>query len=226
MDGFEDGDGCPDLDNDKDGIPDAKDQCPLCPEDKDGFEDEDGCPDPDNDHDGIPDEVDRCPLVAETVNGVADDDGCPDSGGATVVTLDGDRLAIDRMPTLDGRNLSRAGQIVVDQLALVMRGHAEVTHWLIAIALPSASDAQRVGDAVKARLVTRGVPADRVDILTAAGSAKIGGLVRERAPVDAPPVCPAGREARPRPEATKPRTPAPAPPAPAAPAPAAPPARP
>ncbi|HZJ64159.1 MAG TPA: thrombospondin type 3 repeat-containing protein [Kofleriaceae bacterium] len=222
MDGFEDGDGCPDLDNDKDGIPDARDQCPLCPEDKDGFEDDDGCPDPDNDHDGIPDEVDRCPLVAETVNGVADDDGCPDSGGATVVTLDGDRLAIDRMPTLDGRNLSRAGQIVVDQLALVMRGHAEVNHWLIAIALPSASDAQRVGDAVKARLVTRGIPADGVDILTAAGSAKIGGLVRERAPVDAPPVCPAGREARPRPEATKPRTPAP----PAAASPQAPPVQP
>jgi len=130
-------------------------------------------------------------------------------GGATVVTLDGDRLAIDRMPTLDGRNLSRAGQIVVDQLALVMRGHAEVTHWLIAIALPSAGDAQRVGEAMKARLVSKGVPADRVEVITAAGGAKIGGLVRERAPADAPQVCPAGREAKPRPEATRPGVPAP-----------------
>ncbi len=28
VDGFEDGDGCPEFDNDQDGIPDARDQCP------------------------------------------------------------------------------------------------------------------------------------------------------------------------------------------------------
>jgi OOP family OmpA-OmpF porin len=209
-DGFEDGDGCPDLDNDKDGVPDAKDPCPVCPEDKDGFEDGDGCPELDNDRDGVADAGDRCPLEAETVNGVADDDGCPDSGGAAVVALDADRLAIDRMPTLDGRNLSRAGQIVVDQLALVIRAQADVTHWLIAIALPSAAEAQRLGDAVKARLIGKGVAADRVEVITAAGTAKIGGLVRERAAADAPQVCPAGREAQPRPELSKPAAASPA----------------
>jgi len=77
-DGFQDTDGCPDLDNDGDGIPDAKDQCPNDPEDKDGFQDEDGCPDFDNDKDGIPDAADQCPNEPETVNGYADDDGCPD----------------------------------------------------------------------------------------------------------------------------------------------------
>jgi hypothetical protein len=141
---------------------------------------------------------------------VADDDGCPDSGGVEVIALDGDRLAIDRMPTLDGKSLSRGGQIIVDQLALVMRGHDEVTRWLLAIALPAAGDAQRVGDAVRARLVNRGVAADRIEIITAAGSPKIGGLVRQRAALDAPLVCPAGREAVPRPEASQPRVPAPA----------------
>src|SRR5690606_1805628 len=35
-DGFEDHDGCPQLDNDEDGIPDAEDQCPDYPEDHDG----------------------------------------------------------------------------------------------------------------------------------------------------------------------------------------------
>jgi hypothetical protein len=210
MDGFEDGDGCPEPDNDRDGVPDAQDRCPVCAEDKDGFEDDDGCPELDNDHDGIPDAVDRCPLEPETVNGVADDDGCPDSGGIEVVKLDGDRLAIDRMPTLDGRNLSRLGQIIVDQLALVMGGHAEVTRWLIAIAEPSGSDAQRLGDAVRARLIVRGVAADRIEIITAAGSPKIGGLIRARAAADAAPVCPAGREVLPRPEAIQPRVPAPA----------------
>jgi hypothetical protein len=66
-----------------------------------------------------------------------------------------------------------------------------------------------VGDAVRARLVARGVAADRIEIITAAGSAKIGGLIRQRAPADAPFVCPAGKQAVPRPEASQPRVPAP-----------------
>ena len=78
FDGFQDDDGCPDLDDDADGVPDVQDDCRLAPEDKDGFEDADGCPDPDNDRDGIPDAVDRCPLDPEDNDGVADTDGCPD----------------------------------------------------------------------------------------------------------------------------------------------------
>jgi len=46
MDGFEDNDGCPDLDNDKDGIPDKQDKCPNEPETLNGYKDDDGCPDP------------------------------------------------------------------------------------------------------------------------------------------------------------------------------------
>src|SRR5262249_978855 len=53
FDGYQDTDGCPDLDNDGDGIPDVQDQCPNQAEDLDGFEDSDGCPDLDNDKDGI-----------------------------------------------------------------------------------------------------------------------------------------------------------------------------
>jgi outer membrane protein OmpA-like peptidoglycan-associated protein len=44
-DGFEDDDGCPDLDNDGDTIPDAADRCPNEPEVVNGVEDDDGCPD-------------------------------------------------------------------------------------------------------------------------------------------------------------------------------------
>jgi outer membrane protein OmpA-like peptidoglycan-associated protein len=86
-DGFQDEDGCPDLDNDGDGILDIDDLCPNEPEDKDGFEDADGCPDPDNDHDGIPDKDDKCPNQPETYNNVEDADGCPDHG--VVTTTDG-----------------------------------------------------------------------------------------------------------------------------------------
>ena len=78
MDGFQDADGCPDPDNDGDGIADIQDQCPNAPEDFDGFQDNDGCPDFDNDHDGIPDSLDKCPVDPEDIDGFKDDDGCPD----------------------------------------------------------------------------------------------------------------------------------------------------
>lgn len=77
-DGFQDEDGCPELDNDADGVADANDRCPREAEDRDGFQDDDGCPDPDNDGDGVADAADRCPNEAEDRDGVEDDDGCPE----------------------------------------------------------------------------------------------------------------------------------------------------
>lgn len=78
IDGFEDKDGCPDLDNDADGIPDLKDKCPNDAEDVDGFEDKDGCPDNDNDKDLVADVDDQCPNVPEDLDGFEDKDGCPE----------------------------------------------------------------------------------------------------------------------------------------------------
>ncbi len=78
FDGFQDDDGCPDLDNDGDGIPDIVDKCPNEAEDFDGFQDDDGCPDPDNDSDGIPDDKDKCPNEPEDFDGFQDEDGCPE----------------------------------------------------------------------------------------------------------------------------------------------------
>jgi len=43
-DGYQDGDGCPDVDNDEDGIVDASDGCPDRAENPNGIDDEDGCP--------------------------------------------------------------------------------------------------------------------------------------------------------------------------------------
>jgi outer membrane protein OmpA-like peptidoglycan-associated protein len=93
-DGFDDEDGCPDLDNDQDGIPDKLDKCPNEPEDKDGFQDDDGCPEVDNDGDGIPDAQDKCPNDPEDKDGFQDDDGCPD------LDNDGDGIpdAMDKCP--------------------------------------------------------------------------------------------------------------------------------
>lgn len=91
VDGFEDADGCPDVDNDGDVIADAADKCPDQAEDTDSFEDLDGCPEQDNDKDGIIDDQDRCPLEPEAVNGFEDEDGCAD-----VKDTDRDGLADDK----------------------------------------------------------------------------------------------------------------------------------
>lgn len=95
VDGFQDGDGCPELDNDSDGIQDPDDQCADEAEDLDAFQDEDGCPDPDNDEDGILDADDQCPLE----QGVAQHKGCalPDTDG------DGVPDATDACPKVAGQ---------------------------------------------------------------------------------------------------------------------------
>jgi hypothetical protein len=49
-DGFEDEDGCPEMDNDDDGIPDSLDRCPN----EKGSEEREGCPDPDKEKGGVP----------------------------------------------------------------------------------------------------------------------------------------------------------------------------
>jgi OOP family OmpA-OmpF porin len=91
LDGFEDDDGCPEVDDDQDQVPDAEDLCPRAAEDRDGFEDGDGCPDADDDRDGVPDALDRCPTVPAP--------GMPD--GCQLADPDGDGLVggVDRCPT-------------------------------------------------------------------------------------------------------------------------------
>ena len=95
FDGYQDEDGCPDVDNDGDGILDVNDKCPNEAEDIDGYQDEDGCPDVDNDGDGIPDVKDKCPNEAEDFNGYEDEDGCPEGGAeisAEKFTLPADEI--------------------------------------------------------------------------------------------------------------------------------------
>jgi hypothetical protein len=203
VDAFEDGDGCAEADNDADGVADAADKCSLCPEDKDGFADDDGCPELDNDKDGVVDAKDSCPAQAETINGIKDDDGCPDTGGVELVKLDGDRLVIGQVPRMDRKGLKKDGDKIVDQIAAVMIAHNEVTKWLIALAQPKQPDAQRLAQLIKDRLAKAGVT--NAEVLGAAGPAKIGGVVQERADETIAPVCPAGKEVKQRPELIEPK---------------------
>ncbi len=127
MDQFQDEDGCPEADNDEDGIVDADDAtCPNDAEDLDGFEDQDGCPDPDNDNDGILDADDACPMNTghESAKGCPDKDGdslvdgkdeCPNEAGpeASFGCPDGDG---DRVPDYRDTCPEEAAQADIDPL--------------------------------------------------------------------------------------------------------------
>jgi MYXO-CTERM domain-containing protein len=102
MDGYNDSDGCPDVDNDADGIVDADDRCPVESEDEDGFEDDDGCPESDNDGDGFADSDDECPVKPEDKDGFEDDDGCPDEDNDVDGIVDASDSCPDEAEDVDG----------------------------------------------------------------------------------------------------------------------------
>lgn len=127
VDGFDDTDGCPDLDDDADGIPDATDRCPRVAEDIDGFEDADGCPELDNDRDGVPDADDKCPTEAEVINGIEDTDGCPDQG-KTLVVVRAEKIEIlDRVYFATNKDvIEKRSYGLLEQVALTIKAHAEI----------------------------------------------------------------------------------------------------
>jgi outer membrane protein OmpA-like peptidoglycan-associated protein len=156
LDGFKDGDGCPDPDNDGDGVMDAADRCPMDVEDRDGFQDQDGCPDLDNDadgvpdaqdacpndvgamadrgcpvydrdHDGVTDNQDRCPTEPETQNGYLDDDGCPDTKPQRV-EVTADQIVIkQRINFQTGKAIILPDSFpVLDDVAQVMRDYPQI----------------------------------------------------------------------------------------------------
>jgi outer membrane protein OmpA-like peptidoglycan-associated protein len=119
-------------DDDKDGIPNAKDQCLDRPEDADGFDDLDGCPDIDNDADRVLDIADKCGTVPETFNGFQDDDGCPDSVPPEVDALRG---------TIEGLIYAEAETVVrnsampnIKKIAATMTAHPSIRVVLVGYA--------------------------------------------------------------------------------------------
>ena len=168
-DGWQDEDGCPDLDNDDDGIVDASDGCPVDAEDVDTFQDDDGCPDLDNDGDRIADAVDQCPDVAEIVNGFQDDDGCPDDPPKLdVASVDGkldEPIYFDLNKATIKRRSRKVLQAVVDALQATpnarvrVEGHTDDTGgqaWNQELSEARAA-------AVRGYLIDKGIAADRLE---------------------------------------------------------------
>jgi len=77
-DGFQDSDGCPDIDNDNDGIIDREDACPNVAGPKSSNPKLNGCPQPDSDGDGIPDADDACPKEKGERSDDPKKNGCPE----------------------------------------------------------------------------------------------------------------------------------------------------
>ncbi len=118
FDGFEDEDGCPDLDNDADGILDVHDACPNEP----GPPENDGCPDSDRDGDGVPDRIDNCPDEP----GPPENQGCPEK--QLVVIEDSQLEILDKIYfNLDSAKLQQRSFAVLDNVAEVLNAHPEIS---------------------------------------------------------------------------------------------------
>jgi outer membrane protein OmpA-like peptidoglycan-associated protein len=126
LDGFEDEDGVPDVDNDKDGILDVNDAAPNDAEDFDEFQDEDGAPDPDNDQDGILDEDDKCPNEAETYNDYEDADGCPDKKPEIAVEV-GKTIVLEGVYFLNGKaTLTANSKTILGKVVRTMQENPDI----------------------------------------------------------------------------------------------------
>lgn len=172
-DGYLDADGCPELDNDADGLADANDRDPVgwsCandPEDLDGFEDADGCPDPDNDKDTFVDLADFCPMEPGPSTGPQI--GCPKKPSRVWV---GDEVNILRQVQFEpGKYNIKPGSVpILDEVADVLtnyprmrveiQGHTD--------GRVGAGEVKRLGERraeeVKSFLVRKGIDASRMNV--------------------------------------------------------------
>ena len=172
-DGFQDTDGCPDPDNDNDGVPDELDECGEEPEIKNGFKDEDGCPDsvPDADKDGIPDNVDKCPTRPETFNGRDDEDGCPEAGPSLVDVKEEEIRILQRVEFETGSDKIKGATsfAVLDAVIGALKVNQQIFLVEVAGHTDNSGDAklnkdlsQKRADAVKKYMVDKGIAETRL----------------------------------------------------------------
>jgi outer membrane protein OmpA-like peptidoglycan-associated protein len=181
LDGFEDGDGCPDggapgarvVDSADDSDEESTDEdCPEIPTGSNTMIGPDGCSVLDTDLDGIPDSQDKCPLEKETINGFEDDDGCPDEGGEDLTEYIANvRIDIKATITFEtGRStIKDESHAVLNQVALQILQHPDVRKVRVEGHTDSIGNeddnlylSQDRADSVRRYLISRGVSKDRV----------------------------------------------------------------
>ncbi len=161
-------------DSDGDGIPDATDACLREAEDLDAFADDDGCPELDNDGDKVVDAADDCANEPSSLRS----DGCPGSmcrGPFPPVALPG----IPKRIYFEYRAAEiKAGWFpVLDAVAAKIKGDPArfpVVEIVGAIASAEAGSlASARAQAVRAALVARGVPGERLKVTPSTGGAGV-----------------------------------------------------
>ena len=190
VDQFEDEDGCPDPDNDRDTLLDTVDKCPNDPEDFDAFEDEDGCPDKDNDGDKVLDaaelnrnpdgtytwtnndkmtengvEVD-CRNRPEDFDGDKDEDGCPD-----LLKIDNCQIKLsDKIYFKFNKwDIDPKSFKVLDEVKDTLNAAPDIKIWIEGHTDSKGSDkynkklSQNRVNSVRDYLVKAGIPSDRLE---------------------------------------------------------------
>lgn len=152
-DGFEDGDGCPDIDNDGDLVLDIADKCPSEPESFNGQDDDDGCPD------SVGADVDG---IIGTIEGLNYAPGATEVSSTADATLDMIAEILRRHPAI----------------RLVIVGHTDDVEAQNAAAAPPAGEppldpellatqlGQARAQAVRDAFVKRGLPSARFSVLS------------------------------------------------------------
>ncbi|HSU27912.1 MAG TPA: OmpA family protein, partial [Chitinophagaceae bacterium] len=150
--------GCPIPDTDGDGINDEEDKCPTEP----GIAAKDGCPVRDRDGDGVNDDVDRCPDIP----GVASNKGCPDfpANVSKSLSLEAQHISFGatnaKLTTKSNASLDKIVTMMNENpgLSIKVEGHTDNVGDDDANMTLSKDRA----DAVKAYIVSKGIPEDRI----------------------------------------------------------------
>ena len=148
-DGFEDRDGCPDIDNDLDSVLDIADKCTSVPEAYNGFADDDGCPDV------VPAEVEAMVGTVEGLIYGAQETEVRDSAGPSMTRI-AELLA--KYPTV----------------RIVLIGHTDETE-ATPVGMPDPDAPPDVdllsedlglarAESVRQALLSRGIPVVRIEI--------------------------------------------------------------
>jgi outer membrane protein OmpA-like peptidoglycan-associated protein len=159
-DGFEQEDGCPDLDNDQDTVADVEDKCP----DQAGPAANKGCPDTDRDEDTVVDRLDNCPDEKGTV----ENQGCAEK---QLVKLADDKVELDERVLFEtlSAELKPESFPLLDNVAKVLEAHPEIERVEVAGHTDERGTgefnnnlSQKRAEAVVAYLVDKGVDQNRL----------------------------------------------------------------
>ena len=149
-DGFEDLDGCPDIDNDLDKVLDIADRCNSVPETYNGVEDDDGCPD------SVPLEVDN---LRGTVEGLLYGEGETLVRDSAMPNLKKIAAVMTTHPSIKVVLIGHTDNVEAKQFAEIKEGEPPPDYEALAADLSRAR-----AEAVKQALVGLGIAAPRIDV--------------------------------------------------------------